>query len=229
MDKNKAIEKIKKCLALGKSANEHEAAQALKQAQALMREYGISDADVALSDIKKHACTAKTANQIPGWQAWLANTVKAAFGAEWYLGGDWNNAHIVFYGAGNKAELAAYAYSVLLRQLQSARRDYIATALKRVKLAKNKTYRADQFCEGWIAAVYHKVDKFANGEREQALLDQFSESLGLRKSKPREAAPSSNAKKAADIDRFLGNLQGKSAQLHHAMGADKQQIIEENV
>ena len=43
MDKNKAIEKIKKCLALGKSANEHEAAQALKQAQALMREYGISD------------------------------------------------------------------------------------------------------------------------------------------------------------------------------------------
>jgi hypothetical protein len=62
MDKNKAIEKIKKCLALGKSANEHEAAQALKQAQALMREYGISDADVALSDIKKHACTAKTAN-----------------------------------------------------------------------------------------------------------------------------------------------------------------------
>ena len=30
MDKNKAIEKIKKCLALGKSANEHEAAQALK-------------------------------------------------------------------------------------------------------------------------------------------------------------------------------------------------------
>lgn len=127
MDKNKAIEKIKKCLALGKSANEHEAAQALKQAQALMREYGISDADVALSDIKKHACTAKTANQIPGWQAWLANTVKAAFGAEWYLGGDWNNAHIVFYGAGNKAELAAYAYSVLLRQLESARRDYIAT------------------------------------------------------------------------------------------------------
>ena len=72
------------------------------------------------------------------------------------------------------------------------------------------------------------MDKFANGEREQALLQQFGESLGLRKSKPREAAPSSNAKKAADIDRFLGNLQGKSAQLHHAMGADKQQMIEED-
>ena len=117
MDKNKAIEKIKKCLALGKSANEHEAAQALKQAQALMREYGISDADVALSDIKTHACTAKTANQIPGWQAWLANTVKAAFGAEWYLGGDWNNAHIVFYGAGNNLLLTVLGSSFVWRAL----------------------------------------------------------------------------------------------------------------
>lgn len=51
MDKEKVLDKIKKCLALGKSANEHEAAQALKQAQALMPKYEISDADVALSDI----------------------------------------------------------------------------------------------------------------------------------------------------------------------------------
>lgn len=225
MDKQKAMEKIKKCLALSKSANEHEAAQALKQMQALMREYGISDADVALSDIKQHACTDKTANQIPGWQAWLANTVKQAFGVGWYVGGDWNQARIVFYGAGNKAELAAYAYSVLLRQLKAARREYIATALKRVKLAKNKTYRADQFCEGWITAVYRKVDKFANGEREQALLKQFGESLGLGKMTPREAKPSSNAKKVADLDRFLGNQQGKNAQLHQAMGEEKHKQI----
>jgi hypothetical protein len=34
MDKKTALAKIKKCLALAKSANEHEAAQALKQAQA---------------------------------------------------------------------------------------------------------------------------------------------------------------------------------------------------
>ncbi len=229
MDKEKVLEKIKKCLALSKSANEHEAAQALKQAQALMREYGISDADVALSDIKQHACTDKTANRIPGWQAWLATTVKQAFGVEWYLGGDWNNTRVIFYGTGNKAELAAYAYSVLLRQLKGARREYIDTALKRVRLAKNKTYRADQFCEGWISAVYRKIDKFANGEREQALLQQFGKSLGLGEVKPREAAPSSNAKRVADLDRFLGNQQGKSAQLHHAMGADKQQMIEEDV
>ncbi|HFC0995183.1 TPA: DUF2786 domain-containing protein [Neisseria gonorrhoeae] len=30
MDKEKVLDKIKKCLALGRSANEHEAAQALR-------------------------------------------------------------------------------------------------------------------------------------------------------------------------------------------------------
>ena len=63
---------------------------------------------------------------------------------------------------------------------------------------------------------------------EKIYLNIYRSGHVLRKSKPREAAPSSNAKKAADIDRFLGNLQGKSAQLHHAMGADKQQMIEED-
>ena len=35
MDKQKVLEKIKKCLALGESANEHEAAQAIRQTNAV--------------------------------------------------------------------------------------------------------------------------------------------------------------------------------------------------
>lgn len=217
MDKEEELEKIKKCLALSKSANENEAAQALKHAQALMREHAISDDDVALADICRHYCDDKTARQMPCWQSMLAGIVKQAFGCEWYLGGAWNYPRVVFYGVGNKPELASYAYSVLLRQLKIARREYIATVLKKVRLSKNKTYRADQFCEGWITAAYTKVDKFAIGEREQALLQKFGEKLGLETSKTREVTPSSNAKTAADLDRFLGNQQGRQVQLHHAM------------
>lgn len=51
MDKAKVLEKIKKCLALSQSANENEAAQALKQAQALMRQYSIIDIEVELSAV----------------------------------------------------------------------------------------------------------------------------------------------------------------------------------
>lgn len=49
MDKKAAIEKIRKCLALAKSANEHEAAAALRQAQALMRKYGVEDGDILMA------------------------------------------------------------------------------------------------------------------------------------------------------------------------------------
>lgn len=34
-----------------------------------------------------------------------------------------------------------------------------------------------------------------------------------------------NAKKVADLDRFLGNQQGKNAQLHQAMGEEKHKQI----
>lgn len=42
----RAIRKIKHCLALAQSANENEAATALRQAQALMREYRLTEMDV---------------------------------------------------------------------------------------------------------------------------------------------------------------------------------------
>ena len=47
----RAIRKIKHCLALAQSANENEAATALRQAQALMREYRLTEMDVKLSDV----------------------------------------------------------------------------------------------------------------------------------------------------------------------------------
>ena len=53
MDKQAILEKIKKCLALSKSANEHEAAQAMKQAQALMKKYEVDAVDVALSEVSE--------------------------------------------------------------------------------------------------------------------------------------------------------------------------------
>ena len=225
MDKEKALEKIKKCLALSQSANEHEAAQALKQAQVLMRQYGIKDAEVALSDIREHSCADRTAAKMPGWQAMLANTVAGAFGCGWYLGGDWREPRIRYYGVDNKAELAAYPYDVLLRQVKAARKDYMVTALKRVRLVKNKTYRADEFCKGWIWSVARQVGQFANSEREQALLQQFGDDLGLNTRKTRESTPGGHAKQAGNIDRFLGHQKGKDAQLHNAMNGGAESTL----
>src|SRR5690348_8415840 len=45
-DKTRAMEKIRKCLALSKSANEHEAAAALRQAQKLMQMHDLDENDL---------------------------------------------------------------------------------------------------------------------------------------------------------------------------------------
>ena len=61
MDKEKILDKIKKCLALGQSENEHEAAQALKQAQALMEKYEVNAVDIALSEVSEQKADRKMA------------------------------------------------------------------------------------------------------------------------------------------------------------------------
>lgn len=45
--------KIRKCLSLAKSANEHEAAAALAKARELMEMHGISDDDLAMAEIEE--------------------------------------------------------------------------------------------------------------------------------------------------------------------------------
>ena len=227
MDKKTALEKIKKCLRLAKSANEHEAAQALKQAQALMREYGVTDFDVALSEVTEAGV--KTPVTCPRWQHGLFNVCKLAFGCGGYIEKDFDylanryTASYKFYGVSPKPELASYAYEVLIRQLRWARRQYIATELMRVRSTKNKTYRADQFCEGWVVAVLNKVEAFANSPEETQKMEFYFKQLGeMKKAKVRDVKVKGNVKNSGACDRASGYEQGKNAQLNHAMSGGEE-------
>ncbi|MRN38962.1 DUF2786 domain-containing protein [Neisseria sp. N95_16] len=226
MDKEKALNKIKKCLALSKSANEHEAAQALKQAQALMKQYGINEQDIELSAIQETEGLA-CAQTLPQWQGYLAGVVARSFGVCSYVDYAFNpkkmkvEGRLKFYGMNPRNELAEYAYQVLLRQLKAARADYIKTQLARVRLAKNKTMRADEFCLGWIAVVSKKVDVFANGERETELLELWKENKGLTTSKLKLSKGKSLR------DRVNGWEKGQEAALNHAMNSTENQKLED--
>ncbi len=230
MNKSQAIEKIKKCLRLSKSANEHEAAQALKQAQILMRKFDVTDIDVHLSEIKESSL--KVPLSIPMWQHWLFDVCGFAFGVEGYIRMGFcaskgkKIAQYRFYGISPKPELAAYAYEVLLRQLRAARQKYMKEELSRVRLAQNITYRADNFCEGWVRAVRSQVNKFAISESEQQQLKAYREELNLnRNAKPRTVKPSQSVKRNDSIDFWEGFKQGKDAQLNHGVnGAENDRI-----
>ena len=79
----------------------------------------------------------------------------------------------MFCGINGRPELATYAYEVLLRQLKTARREYIKTTLSRVRIVRDKTARADLFCAGWVSQVADTVQAFAQTKAETELLERY--------------------------------------------------------
>lgn len=222
MDKQKVLEKIKKCLALGESANEHEAAQAIRQAQILMKKYGISEMDVELSAVteKGVAC----ASSLPTWHQVLIAQCAKAFGVECYQHTLWGLSEARFFGIGIKPELAAYAYEVLLRQLKKERREYIKNELKAVRLSRNKTARADQFCTGWVYAIVKKVQEFAAEPAEKEVLAHYKQQMGeMGQAKKRDVRGGSKASREQDL--AAGVRKGREAQLYHAMDSGEEQKL----
>lgn len=164
MDQDKALDKIKKLLRLAESSNPHEAANAMRQARAMMEKHGIGKDDVALADVSEHGTGSGSKLKPAQWEANLGGTVAKAYSCKLFFAagiGQWRF-------VGEMAEVASYTMAILLRQVRKARRDYIATELKRCKAA-TKTKRGDLFCDAWVWSVRRQVNQFAgNAQPSQA-------------------------------------------------------------
>lgn len=78
MTRDEALQKVKKCLALAASSEQHEAAAALRQAQKLMAAFGLSEVDVSLADVSECQQKAPSAPLVR-WEAALAHAIAEAF------------------------------------------------------------------------------------------------------------------------------------------------------
>ena len=221
------IRKISKCLALSRSSNSHEAALAIERAHALMKKYAITRTDVELAEISGHRAAAGNAQNPPGHVCILAQMVKKAFGCdavfdpEWVFDRCFN--HVEFIGFGPNPEIAAYVFSVLLRQLERGRRAYLKTLSKRMKRS-NKSKMAANWAEGWVLAIYRKVREATISESDRDLLDAWKERRfgSLEKSKARRAQKLGIRGARAY---FSGADAGGKVQLHKAMnGQDRARI-----
>lgn len=218
MDLSKVLEKIKKCLALSKSSNEHEAAAALRQAQALMRQHRIEMSDVEMSDIAESTIAASVKRAPPIWENNLMFDIANAFGCDVIFGthiigrADW-----VFIGGASEVEVAKYAADVLTRQVRSARRKYIDERLSRCK-TKTKIARADAFCLGWVHAACALLEKY---ERHPAIEKYMAQKhSGLTDLTARDRSKMAGAR--GNDDAYCGYQAGKSAQLHDGVSAGPQ-------
>ncbi len=228
MNKKAVIEKIKKCLALSKSANQHEAAAALRQAMAFMEKYKIDADDPELLGIAEASILGSGSQKPTVFEAVLANSIAQMMGCKVILSGDikitkdlsfkkvaaWK-----FIGFDPAPEIASYAFDVLFRQLKKARSVFISENLKRVQIKANKVKRADLFCEGWVIEATKLVsDLNPDKEKMEQIQAYVQQKHNVRNSKPTDRNKKTNTNTdRAQNDLHAGRQAGKSAKLNNAM------------
>jgi hypothetical protein len=225
MTRDEALKKIKKCLALAKSANANEAATALRQAQALMAAHRVTDRDLSLIDVREVRVQA-TSPASNAWEIHLTQMISAAFGCETYdsLVGRYNGAgnyirqrFCVFVGIDSDPTIAGYAFEVLSRQCA---RDRLAHIRKQPRNCKpmTKTARGDAFASAWVLAVRAVVEDFTRPERdEQLLLAYMAEKHpDLEPGKTRDTT---KGRRINDGHFMAGFDAGRKAELSRGVGA----------
>lgn len=231
MNRDQALSKIKKCLALGGSANPHEAANAMRQAQKLMAEHLVSADDIALSDVSMKSCSART-NSMPRWEAKLSSVIADAFGCDviWTRKArvlQYKVAYsraVIFYGVGTAPEIAGYAWDVLSRQCAKGRLAHIRAQPPRCKPI-TLTARGDQYALGWVFGVMEKLEAFAAPQKATLLLEQFKEATwpDSTTGNPKDRTKGRNV---STNDFYTGVRHGQSASLNHGVsGAARQELL----
>ncbi len=223
MDRDSAIKKIKKCLALAGSSNPHEAASAMRQAQKLMQEFGVSETDVSLADVSEKGTKAPS-NTVSVWQSKLARSVADAFGCELYYCRHAKlvycqvkrSTDVVFIGIGAAAEVASYAFEVLLRQAIRDRAAHIAGQSKKLK-QRTKTARGDAFALAWVIAVQDQLDKFVGSQTSADLVMTYMQQNHADLGEFKPAARHLN-RHVRDDSYTSGHQAGRNARLERAVG-----------
>lgn len=230
----RAIRKIKHCLALAQSANENEAATALRQAQALMREYRLTEMDVKLSDVGEVESALFRTKRRPAWDQHLSIAVAEAFSCTTLRHRTWCSAkgqvieRATFVGVSPAQNIALYAYEALHAKLTQARKEYCSGVRSGVHRSQYSAETAgDHFALAWVWEVQSKLkalvpqgeddplgstttgkDLVEIQEQDKALISEYlaTQEIG----KPRKG-------KALEMDlnaQIAGMLAGSKVELH---------------
>ncbi len=176
MNRDDALRKIRACLARAEGSTfPEESARAMAQAQALMARFDIEQPELLAAGVDAHWSRSRAAKCPPQYEVTLANIVSRMFGCRLVFSPRYVGATLAggyqFIGAASTAEIAAYSYTVLSRQLVEARTEYTRTHLKRYR--KNKVAAADEFCAGWVQAVGRNVPAMALSDQRADAINAY--------------------------------------------------------
>ncbi|WP_353189569.1 DUF2786 domain-containing protein [Pandoraea pnomenusa] len=226
-DHSKILDKIKKCLALSASCNEHEAEAALRQARKLMEAHGLTETHLQAAEAEERRAKSGAKTHPSRWETLLAQHVGDAFNCAvifsssgWVASGEW-----CFIGCGAAPEVAGYAFSVLCRQAKRARAQHIQQRLGRCKSA-TKTRRADLFSEGWVRAVAGTIAAFSCSDRESEAIEAYMtvHYPSVKELKTRDRNDGRALRDHEYGDYAAGRASGHDAKLHRGIGATAQPL-----
>lgn len=220
-DRDKVLQRIRKCLALGSSPNEHEAAAGMRQAQKLMEMHGLSQADLDNAAIKEERAAATAWRNVPVWEHMLAWTIADAFGVALYLEKSAPHARelsaFVFYGPEHRALLAKYAHEVLSRQVLKARAKFVRETCP--GMSRSTCMDAgESYAQGFVSRLKEKVDIVAPTQSEARGMELRAKELGLAPLKDRRS-------KGGDTASYMAGLaDGANASLHRPMNGGEARL-----
>ncbi|BBF85723.1 hypothetical protein DLM_2108 [Aquitalea magnusonii] len=183
-----------------------------------MRKYGVEDGDILMAEVSEAKVKAGAKTKPVKWESQLSTTVATAFGCRKIFVQELKAGYWTFIGCGPAAEIATYAYTVLMRQLRKARSEYQQTHCKRLVPA-SRTRRADLFCEAWVAGVRRQIEAFAGTQANEEALEVYMAKeypdLGTLVPRDRQAGKSL---RDGDVNaRAAGWNAGRKATLNHGV------------
>ena len=219
MDRKTALRKVLACLRLAKSSNPTESATALRQARALMVQYGLTEEDTAAAGITEaEAPTGFRGGMVPRSMLLLANLIAAGYRCKVVVSQGLRTT-LRFFGTYADANVAAYAFTVLRRQLQKDKARHVSRIRKRA----NREARGEMFASGWVLAVAKHFDIAVLPPGHQQAIDA---AIKLRcgdcgTTTGKEVA---KAGRAREQDRYAGYAAGQQAQFNRGLTEDQRQL-----
>lgn len=222
-EKDRILRRIKKCLALSSSDNEHEAAAALRQAKRMMDKYGIDATEASAPDYEVHDLSSGKIHKSRLTQAEKAlySLVARFFGCSLYSDRGWP----VIVGVSPAPKIVEYAANVLLRQMRRGYDEVAADIEKRAGRDIGVSFKRKarhSYSVAWAVSVESKVREFAAAimpEQQKGHENAASKHWGMDASKVKRATIRGVSEKCV-VSAFAaqaGYQDGKEANLNMAM------------
>ena len=215
----KALDKIKKCLALSRSSNSNEASIALKQAYALMKKYNLDSEQVELSCVKEYKTVGANAQQAPRWYWSLCDCIEQVFGVKSIHQMSKDKDSTVFIGIMPNVQIASYIFEVVYRRIKKERSKFIKETCQ-YSWRGDKTRKGDVFAENLLLEVSNKIVEFTPDPKQEAIIKAY---MGKQFPKVEEAKPRDAEAGWGDMDAIVaGRRAGLEVNLYHGVNGQDQ-------